>query len=125
MINHFKTLGVHRRSTEEEIHERYKDLAWEHHPDRGGVAADFAAIGEAYAILRTKATLARYIAELKLYCAECGDCSGLGAKSRSKGFTNTSYKACPSCEGAGYIIRSARPGTVVYTPSTTLRRKKK
>lgn len=43
-----KTLGVKAYATKDEIKARYRTLAKENHPDRGGDAAKFAKITEAY-----------------------------------------------------------------------------
>lgn len=50
-MDHFKTLGVDRNATPDEIKKAYRRLAGQHHPDRGGDTATFQKIEEAYRIL--------------------------------------------------------------------------
>lgn len=45
--DHWSTLGLARGSTLEQIQNRYRDLAREHHPDRGGSAERFHAVTQA------------------------------------------------------------------------------
>jgi curved DNA-binding protein len=51
MIDYYKTLGVGRTATEQEIKQAYRKLASLHHPDRGGDTATFQEIQAAYAVL--------------------------------------------------------------------------
>lgn len=51
-MDYYKTLGVPKTATPEEIKKAYKKLAMEHHPDRGGDTAKFAEINEAYEVLK-------------------------------------------------------------------------
>lgn len=48
MIDYYKILGVDRRASDSEIKQAYRKLAMQHHPDRGGDAAKFQQIQEAY-----------------------------------------------------------------------------
>jgi curved DNA-binding protein CbpA len=41
-------LGLHRGATVEEIKARFRELALQHHPDRGGDAAAFQRVKDAY-----------------------------------------------------------------------------
>jgi DnaJ-domain-containing protein 1 len=51
-VNPYKTLGVKKNATEEEIKEAYRTLAKQHHPDvEGGNEEKFKQINEAYAFL--------------------------------------------------------------------------
>lgn len=43
----FKLLGLTPKATEEEVKKRYRELAFEHHPDRGGDVKKFHAVAEA------------------------------------------------------------------------------
>lgn len=106
MKNYFKVLGAHRRTPPDELHAQYKRLAWEHHPDRGGDAAVFAAINEAYATLRDKRRRGEYEAALEVYGTPCAKCGGAGARGVAKGLVERSYAACKECEGAGVRLRS-------------------
>lgn len=47
-MDYYKTLGVRRGATEEEIKKAYRKLAMTHHPDRGGNEEEFKKIKEAY-----------------------------------------------------------------------------
>ena len=51
-MNPYKTLGLKKKATQEEIKEAYKKFAKKHHPDKGGKAEDFKKINEAYNILK-------------------------------------------------------------------------
>jgi len=51
MSDHYKTLGVAKTSTPDEIKKSYRKLASQHHPDKGGDTAMFQKIEEAYRIL--------------------------------------------------------------------------
>lgn len=48
MSDYYSTLGVGRDATAEDIKQAYKRQAMRHHPDRGGNAAEFQKIQEAY-----------------------------------------------------------------------------
>ncbi|CAG9460516.1 unnamed protein product [Pedinophyceae sp. YPF-701] len=56
----YEVLGVRRDATEVQIKRAYKSLATKHHPDKGGDAAAFAAITQAFNVLSDKARRARY-----------------------------------------------------------------
>ena len=43
----FKLLGLTTKATEEDVKRRYRELAFEHHPDRGGDTKKFHAVTEA------------------------------------------------------------------------------
>ena len=51
MKDHYQTLGVERRATDEEIKRAYRRLASQHHPDKGGNKEHFQEIQQAYAVL--------------------------------------------------------------------------
>jgi curved DNA-binding protein len=51
MIDHYKTLGIDRSATQDDIKKAYRKLAMKHHPDRGGDSKKFQEIQEAYATL--------------------------------------------------------------------------
>lgn len=50
-MNPYKILGIKKKATKEEIKKAYKDLAKEHHPDKGGDEEKFKRILQAYQIL--------------------------------------------------------------------------
>ena len=52
--DYYKTLGVSRNATEDEIKKAYRKLARTHHPDAGGDEAKFKEINEAYEVLSDK-----------------------------------------------------------------------
>jgi curved DNA-binding protein len=52
--DYYKTLGVSRNATDEEIKKAYRKLARKHHPDAGGDEAKFKEINEAYEVLSDK-----------------------------------------------------------------------
>jgi curved DNA-binding protein CbpA len=58
--DHYTTLGVGRDATRREIERRYKRLAAEHHPDRGGDEERMKSLNEAYRILGDEARRADY-----------------------------------------------------------------
>lgn len=47
-------LGVSPRASNDQIRERYRELAMAHHPDRGGDASEMRRINEAYERLRAR-----------------------------------------------------------------------
>jgi curved DNA-binding protein len=48
MADHYKTLGVDKNATQDDIKKAYRKLAAKHHPDRGGDTATFQEISVAY-----------------------------------------------------------------------------
>ncbi len=60
MADYYKTLGVARNATKEEIKKKYRELAHKHHPDKGGDAARFKEINEAYQVLSDDKKRAQY-----------------------------------------------------------------
>jgi len=61
--DHYTTLGVETDATRREIERRYKRLAAEHHPDRGGDEERMKTLNEAYRVLRDDTRRAAYDAE--------------------------------------------------------------
>ena len=49
--DYYKTLGVARNATKEDIKKAYRALAHKYHPDKGGDEARFKEVNEAYQIL--------------------------------------------------------------------------
>ena len=49
--DHYETLGAGREEAREEIERRYKRLARQHHPDRGGDEEEMKAVNEAWRVL--------------------------------------------------------------------------
>lgn len=50
-MDHYKTLGINRSATPEEIKRAFRKLAGIHHPDKGGDAEEFKKIQSAYEVL--------------------------------------------------------------------------
>jgi len=61
MADYYKTLGIAKTASAEEIKKAYRKLALEHHPDRGGTDdAKFKEINEAYQVLSDPEKRQRY-----------------------------------------------------------------
>ena len=58
--DHYKTLGVTKSATPEQIKKAYRKLAREHHPDVGGNEETFKKINEAYSVLSDPEKRAAY-----------------------------------------------------------------
>ena len=51
MTDAYKTLGVARDATEDQIKKAYRSMASKHHPDKGGDTAKFQEVQSAYETL--------------------------------------------------------------------------
>ena len=60
MENHYQTLGINSTATADQIKQAYRKLAMQHHPDRGGDAAAFQKIQQAYSVLSDPAQRQQY-----------------------------------------------------------------
>jgi curved DNA-binding protein len=60
MIDYYKTLGVPKTASQDEIKKAYRKLAAKHHPDRGGDTAEFQKLEEAYRILGDETARSEY-----------------------------------------------------------------
>ena len=49
--DYYKTLGVDKSASQEDIKKAFRKLAHEHHPDKGGNAEKFKEASEAYSVL--------------------------------------------------------------------------
>jgi DnaJ-class molecular chaperone len=58
--DHYRTLGVERSSSADEIKRAYRKLASQHHPDKGGDTQRFQEIEEAYRVLSDPAQREQY-----------------------------------------------------------------
>jgi DnaJ-class molecular chaperone len=63
-VNYFEVLGVGETSTQDEIKKAYRNLAKEHHPDKGGDEKKFKSISEAYDTLGNENKRKEYAAAL-------------------------------------------------------------
>lgn len=59
-MDHYSTLGVDKNASQEEIKKAYRRMANQHHPDKGGNAAQFQKIQEAYSTLSDAEKKAQY-----------------------------------------------------------------
>ncbi|MCL6439078.1 MAG: J domain-containing protein [Rubrobacteraceae bacterium] len=70
-VNYYEVLGVSRNASQEEIHEAYRRLAKERHPDRGGSPEEFSLLQEAHEVLSDPERRRRHDEELDLaYAAD-------------------------------------------------------
>lgn len=60
MKDHYRTLGIDRAASQDDIKRAYRRLASQHHPDRGGDTAKFQEIQEAYHTLSDSQRRAQY-----------------------------------------------------------------
>ena len=58
--DYYKSLGIARNATKEEIKRAYRELAHKYHPDKGGDAERFKEINEAYTVLSNDEKRAQY-----------------------------------------------------------------
>jgi hypothetical protein len=65
--DYYAVLGAERDDSREEIERRYKRLAVEHHPDRGGDEEEMKAINEAWGVLKDDSTRETYDAMRETY----------------------------------------------------------
>lgn len=105
MLNPWKILVVHRKTSEGDVREAYYDLARKYHPDmKNGDADKFQVISKAYHLIKDKATIKEFLALLAPKPDDCQKCKGQGVLSKSKGLTAKTYTACNGCGGAGVIL---------------------
>ena len=114
MMNPWKVLNVHQRSTNEEIHESFLALAKKHHPDKkGGNTKKFAELTMAYALLKGKKERQKFLDLSPLFGSICPRCLGAGGKSKTKSITEKEFIKCENCHGAGYEIKETGYATIV------------
>ena len=58
--DYYKTLGVDKGASQEDIKKAFRKLAMEHHPDKGGNAEKFKEVSEAYSVLSDTQKRAQY-----------------------------------------------------------------
>jgi curved DNA-binding protein CbpA len=61
--DHYHTLGLRQRASQKQIKKAYRDLAKQHHPDKGGDPEKFAAVAAAYEVLGDEVKRRRYDSE--------------------------------------------------------------
>ena len=101
--NHYAMLGVHTGSDNAAIRAAYLRLAREHHPDRGGDAARFAAIAAAYNAIKDAPRRQAVAALWRATRPRCTACGGVGHTRANAGFTVVTTAACAGCGGAGWL----------------------
>lgn len=90
--NPFETLGLTSDATADEVKSKWKSLASQHHPDRGGDASTFAEMREAY----------NEAIKLASKPKKCLACNGTGKRKKSNGFSTINIR-CSVCNGRGLI----------------------
>ena len=60
MDDHYRTLGVGKNATQDEVKKAYRKLASQHHPDKGGDTATFQNIQTAYDVLGDQEKRSQY-----------------------------------------------------------------
>ncbi len=85
--DYYKTLGVSRNASEDEVKKAYRKLAHEFHPDKkGGDEAKFKEINEAYQVLSNKEKRAQYDRFGEAFSEGGGGGAGFGGFDFSRGF---------------------------------------
>lgn len=112
MINPWKVLGVHRKSTLTEIHKAYIELAKKNHPDLGGDVAKFQEVSEAHEMLESNLRIRHTVQVVFDGCRTCGTCKGSGVKTKSKSLTEKLYVACVACGGSGFNIKEGENNVI-------------
>lgn len=87
-------MGLTPDASEDDVHRRWKELAYEHHPDRGGDPVKFNEVYDTYqlALIQVEKPL------------RCDQCNGDGKYMITKGFT-TAWMHCGKCDGTGDLRR--------------------
>ena len=101
---HYHTLGgLHRGSTDEEVHDQWRPLAAEFHPDKNPANLKRATeLNAARAGLKTAAARKLYNDLLDLCYSYCKTCEGKGFKKRQRGMAKIVVR-CEDCAGSGVI----------------------
>jgi DnaJ-class molecular chaperone len=98
---YYEVLGLPPASSYDALHTRYRELAEQHHPDKGGDGDKFREIALAWGVLKDAAARKRYDTQLYLEGNQCGTCGGSGIVAR---FENRRYNRealCKACGGTG------------------------
>lgn len=91
-MNPFDVLGLSHDASPQEVKARWRELAAQHHPDKGGDAEDFHRYQTAY-------TEAFALASEPKPCANCGGSGKIGV---ARGF-NVTKLMCQECGGTGVM----------------------
>jgi len=91
-VNPCEVFGVPATATPAEVRDYYLELSQVMHPDKGGDAAKFAAMGALYKKAFAFAKLPRV----------CLCCDGKGKTPRVQGFSTT-WDTCSACGGRGKV----------------------
>lgn len=86
----FAVLGLPEAATPDQVKVRWRGLAAEHHPDKGGDVGEFQKFNKAY---KAALLLAN---EPKV----CGECQGTGKMTINRGFSVVQI-TCPKCSVVG------------------------
>lgn len=105
--NHYRTLGVHKHSTESAIKLAWNLLARINHPDKTNndpAAADrMAMINVAYGVLKNPKERKRYDKVLALTGTTCPACQGKAVIMKQKGYSKKIAAPCDACCGCGVV----------------------
>jgi len=105
MLNPWKVLGVHIKSTPEQIKAAYYAAMRKVHPDAGGTAEASQEVTEAYGILSDKRRAAVCLGAMIIMGFTCPACKGKGYSFKQKGLTEKITTPCAVCSGCGVIPR--------------------
>ena len=105
-------LGLSSDATEADVTARYKELAKQKHPDRGGSAEEFQQLQVAYEAAKQEVSYGQSLSRARIQLdtlrnaargARCPRCDGTGtSRTVQQGFR--SFKmACRLCKGRGHL----------------------
>lgn len=130
MLNPWKVLGVHRKSSDAEIRDAYYAIARRNHPDVTRWEAAHAQLADygseefiqaaaAYALIGTAKARSVLTNDVLYNHKACTGCKGTGCKSKTKGITEKLHIACSACGGAGLIIKEKKDDRVIELRGTS------
>lgn len=90
----FETLGLRDDALPSEVKARWRELASEHHPDKGGDAEVFNEYRQAYEAALHEASQP----------VQCQACNGKGKRMVQRGFHQVRLP-CDDCDGKGQVQR--------------------
>jgi DnaJ-class molecular chaperone len=107
MDNHYKTLGIHKFSSAEQVKAAWMELAKQHHPDHHAndqvKAARMTEINVAYNTLKNSPQRRLYDKQLSLHGKTCPTCQGAAITKKQHGFLRKRTAPCPTCKGTGVL----------------------